>query len=324
MVSGPDNQLIHEAENLLVSGTREGSDYLDKKWTFEEYEEELKKPIDFPDKGDTEDPRYYIKYAHTIPPPEAYYIIPDRKDCFALDDKTKNDRRVYFGWENMTVYEQEGVENLKKFIQESGVGDPPPYFTERDWLKWIQASFYDVAKAGPKLLKHIEWARESSPENPRLTQNALKLLQSGAFYIHGRDKYFRPLFVMDGALMGNLAKKQPELVTPEAFTELFVFYMNYCRKVLFLPGQVEQWITICDLNNMGVTAIPRKQLLAIGELCQSNFLYFLFRSFYVHVGWGQRQLYKALGPFIDPETKLKIQLFGEGDPAPLKDICHPS
>jgi len=58
--------------------------------------------------------------------------------------------------------------------------------------------------------------------------------------------------------MGDLAKKDPDLVTPETFQELYVFMFNYCKKVLFLPGQVEQWVTICDLNNMGVTSIPRK------------------------------------------------------------------
>lgn len=41
-------------------------------------------------------------------------------------------------------------------------------------------------------------------------------------------------------------------------------------------------------------------------------MYFLFRSFYTHVGWGQRMLYKGLQMFIDDETKAKIVLAGEG------------
>ena len=105
---------------------------------------------------------------------------------------------------------------------------------------------------------------------------------------------------------------------------MFVYLFNYCKKVIFLPGQVEQWITICDLNNMGVGAIPRKQLIAIGQLCQNNFMYFMYRAFYTHVGWGQRALFKAVGVFIDPETKLKIILAGEGAPAALVDMFHPS
>ena len=92
---------------------------------------------------------------------------------------------------------------------------------------------------------------------------------------------------------------------------------------MFIPGQVEQWITICDLNNMSMTSLPRKQILGFGDICQNNLMYFLFRSFYTHVGWGQRLFYKAAAAFIDPETKLKIVLSGEGNPEQLVQLFHP-
>ena len=73
----------------------------------------MQKPIEHPDKEDPNDPRYYRKYAHNVPPPDVYYLIPDRKDAVARDDASKNDRRVYFGWNNVTQYEQAGVNALK-------------------------------------------------------------------------------------------------------------------------------------------------------------------------------------------------------------------
>ena len=69
-----------------------------------------------------------------------------------------------------------------------------------------------------------------------LTDNALRLLQSGAFYLHGRDKFFRPCIIMDGQIMVDLHKKNPELITPEVMTDLFVYLHNYLRKVMFMPG----------------------------------------------------------------------------------------
>lgn len=105
---------------------------------------------------------------------------------------------------------------------------------------------------------------------------------------------------------------------------MFIFLFVYVKKVLLLPGQVEQWVTICDLNNMGATSLPRKQLLAFGTLCQSNLMYFLFRSVYTSVGWGQRAVYSGLKVFIDEETKLKIVLAGEAAPRQLIDLFHPS
>ena len=198
--------------------------------------------------------------------------------------KTKNDRRVYFGWNNITQFEIEGMRRLKDYLAAKGAVVPPS-FEERDWLKWIQASFYDVQKAGEKLYIHFGWLNAIGPE-PRLTNLTVRLLQSGCFYLHGRDKLFRPCFVMDGAIMAELAKTQPEIISAEVFNDMFTFMWVYVKKVILLPGQVEQWITICDLNNMSMTSIPRKQILAFGSLCQANLMYFLFRSFYTHVGWG--------------------------------------
>ena len=92
---------------------------------------------------------------------------------------------------------------------------------------------------------------------------------------------------------------------------------------MLIPGHVEQWISVCDLGNMSMTSLPRKQILAFGNLCQANLMYFLFRSFYTHVGWGQRLFYKGVQMFIDEETKLKIVLDGEGAPQGLVDLFHP-
>ena len=98
----------------------------------------------------------------------------------------------------------------------------PPAFQERDWLKWIQASFYDVEKATDKLVKHIDWLNAIPPE-PRLNSNTLRLLQSGGFYLFGRDKWYRPAFVMDAAVLARVAKSNPEIITADVFSEMFTF-----------------------------------------------------------------------------------------------------
>ena len=92
----------------------------------------------------------------------------------------------------------------------------PPNFTEHDWLKWIQSCFYNVEKAGDKLFTHVSWLSAIPPE-PRLTNHTIRLLQSGCFYLHGRDKFYRPCFVMDGAVMARMAKQEPDMITSEVF-----------------------------------------------------------------------------------------------------------
>ena len=75
---------------------------------------------------------------------------------------------------------------------------------------------------------------------------------------------------------------------------------------------------------MSISALPRKQIMSFAKLCQSNLMYFLFRSYYTSVGWGQRALYNAIKVIIDPETKLKLVLSGERAPAELIEAFHPS
>lgn len=62
---------------------------------------------------------------------------------------------------------------------------------------------------------------------------------------------------MDGQIIARMAKKEPECVTSDVFNDMFVFLFAYLKKVILLPGQVEQWVTICDLGNMSMTSIPR-------------------------------------------------------------------
>ena len=60
----------------------------DKKWTYEEYLEELKQPMVHPDPENPDDPLYYKKYAMNIAPPDVYYFLPPRYDTRAEDKKT--------------------------------------------------------------------------------------------------------------------------------------------------------------------------------------------------------------------------------------------
>ena len=111
--------------------------YFNKKITYEEYMQELRQPIDYPDPQDPEDERYYRKYAMNMPPLECYFIIPDNKDKVARDHASRNDRKVHYGWNNITEFEQAGINRLKEFMKNQGVTEMPPGFEERDWLKWI-------------------------------------------------------------------------------------------------------------------------------------------------------------------------------------------
>ena len=53
-------------------------------------------------------------------------------------------------------------------------------------------------------------------------------------------------------------------------------------------------------------------------------MFFLKKSYYVHVGWGQRLAYKAAKIFIDPRVQAKIGLHASKNPTDLAEMYHPS
>ena len=83
-----------------------------QRFTIEEYKNALAEPIDYPDPNDHEDPRYYKKYAHTLAPPEAYFIlIPGWNK---VNTEKDNNARTIYGWNNITEFEKEQIEKLKE------------------------------------------------------------------------------------------------------------------------------------------------------------------------------------------------------------------
>lgn len=116
-----------------------------------------------------------------------------------------------------------------------------------------------IDKTGEKLANHFEWLATLTAE-PTLNAKSFRLLQTGAFYIFGRDKFFRPTFIMDATVIARLSKEQPDIVDETTFTDLFVFLFMYVRDVMFLPGHINYWVSICNFGNLGVTELPRKQI----------------------------------------------------------------
>ena len=113
-----------------------------------------------------------------------------------------------------------------------------------------------MEKLIPKLKTHFEWLGKQSIA-PILTPNTLKILCNGGFYIGGRDKFYRPTVIMDGGVMAQMAKDDKTMMEA-ALEEMWFYLYNYIRKVLFLPGMVDTWVFLCDLNGLSFSKLPRK------------------------------------------------------------------
>ena len=81
--------------------------YLDRtRFTLQEYLAAIKKPIQHPDPEDSNDPGYYKKYAHNLPPLEAHFLVLDNADRVNTEDDSNN-RKVFWAWNNLTDFEKQ-------------------------------------------------------------------------------------------------------------------------------------------------------------------------------------------------------------------------
>ncbi len=67
----------------------------------------------------------------------------------------------------------------------------------------------------------------------------------------------RPVFVID------VRKILEAEVTVEQLTALSMFWMENAMKKLMVPGRVENFFVIIDVDNLGMTEIPRDRLRAV-------------------------------------------------------------
>ena len=264
---------------------------------------------------------YYTKYAHNIPPLAVHFVLPVgyEKPC---TEQGLDDRAIFYGWNNISEFE---VAQIQKMRDECINQDfpIPANFGEREILKFAKGDKFVITKASTNLICHLKWKANLLPRI-ELTPSILKLLHSGVYYLYGRDKYYRPIMIQDCGIIATLCASEPDICNSDNMMMLHEFYTQYCKQVLFLPGQVETWMQIVQMNNMGMFAIPSSFYVPLLKYMGTNVKYLLGKTFFVNTSWAQRSVYNAVKWMIDQDTIQRYTLWAEAAPKDLVDLVHPS
>jgi hypothetical protein len=62
-------------------------------------------------------------------------------------------------------------------------------------------------------------------------------------------------------------REHPGVISVETFQVMLEFLVRYIRDVMFLPGHIDQWVSIMDLNGASMFKLPRDVLLTVGKIC---------------------------------------------------------
>ena len=130
-----------------------------------------------------------------------------------------------------------------------------------------------------------------------LTEEMKRVLDSGILYIHGRDRWFRPVVVYTSSVLNNLD------VDRQVWVDTSMFACFYVINNLLCPGKVENWTLINDLNNLAISKLPVKFIINFLKTLQTH-LKCRGRAFVVlKVTWAIRAIWATISPFVDDRIK---------------------
>ncbi len=100
--------------------------------------------------------------------------------------------------------------------------------------------------------------------------------------------------------------------------------MQYLKKNMFLPGQIENWVVINNLNKLSLGQLPKNEMKKVIHMLQNNYMYVLGKLWNINCTTTQNIMFKIFEIFLDRETAEKVSLHKETTPAGLVNCFHPS
>lgn len=235
------------------------------------------------------------------PPDEAYRYWPD--PASALIETPDSVERLIFRKQKFQSWEQTVLSSLLKLLKSR---DSALEFSRTDCLRFLYYSNWDPQKGLDALTYDGSWKSEW-PHYKNMFFLVERVLRSGGLYQHGRDHKYRPLIILRPS---ELAQFHYQLLLAAAY-----FLLELVLHNMMIPGQVENWVLLVDLN--GFEKVPVKVLKKlIGELTL-HYPCRLARGYVLRAG--------LLAPYIThllpKNTAQKIAFVSEGAHNPLLDQC---
>lgn len=89
------------------------------------------------------------------------------------------------------------------------------------------------------------------------------------------------------------------------------YFFTFVIEKLLVPGIVECWTMVVDLNNVGVTNIPLNNVKAIIANGSKFFRGRMFRQYTINASWVVRKAFGGISAFLDEFTQQKLNMLSE-------------
>ncbi|CAG9320789.1 unnamed protein product [Blepharisma stoltei] len=246
-------------------------------------------------------------------PQEAYFFQPTGPSV-CLNSGQSIIRFIFYGVP-FTNYELNELSNFKEAINSfSPRINLPPHFTDEELLRILISSGFNKKQAVKDLLAAIQWRANLSQGFYTLLPKCEHLINTGGIYFHGRDFHYRPLLVI------NVSRINFNAHSVEEYSWLLCFWLEYGIQSLMLPGHVENWMVIIDLENQSLRQIPWTDLKSLVDLLKTNYRCRMITAYIVNSPFTMKCMWKMIRPFIPEQTANKVKILGYGPVDELKKL----
>jgi hypothetical protein len=275
---------------------------------------------------------YYMDYEElrkrheeAKPPTEAYLFFPGPHQIVEYNEKDpkKTLRRIFesktaefLKWEDTKLKEFE--EEIKKHNSKKKPEDRfflPVDYKKEEVRRYLQATGFNCTKSLELLKENIRWRKELIP--PKMNDKIMEILNCGFIYVHGRDNNYRPIMVLNANTYMKLKDKYPF----EDWLNSVIVFMEYIIKNLLIPGQVENWNIITDLNGVSLVFFPSDMKKIMGVL-QSNYRCRLYVNYLLGMGSILRGIWNIIKGMLDETTVRKVRILDDKNTSEIFTFIH--
>ena len=252
-----------------------------------------------------------------IPPKEAYYFFPKGKDVLEEHNKKpeKNLRRIFINVPFLEI-ENKWLDKYKEIIAKHPENKLPDYWNDGLNLAYIYATECKLEQSYKRMIEYFKWYKSFFPLNIQPGDKVVQVLNSGFLYAFGRDHQFRPLLICQPYILQKCLK----LYSDDDIYNASIFICQYMVNYMMIPGQIENWIMIVNMDGTSILSIPESVKKLMNAL-SDYFIARLFRCYILGLNAFLRIIYKIICNFVEKSTVEKvIVLDDKNDKRKDKDI----
>ena len=263
------------------------------------------------------DPELFEIFKRGIPPKEAYYFFPKGKDVLEEHNKKpeKNLRRIFINVPFLEI-ENKWLDKYKEIIAKHPENKLPDYWNDGLNLAYIYATECKLEQSYKRMIEYFKWYKSFFPLNIQPGDKVVQVLNSGFLYAFGRDHQFRPLLICQPYILQKCLK----LYSDDDIYNASIFICQYMVNYMMIPGQIENWIMIVNMDGTSILSIPESVKKLMKGL-SDYFIARLFRCYILGLNAFLRIIYKIICNFVEKSTVEKvIVLDDKNDKRKDKDI----